>query len=261
MQLRTWVFEHEAKDPILRLDNDKSRLQLGIYLVANPPRVSLGNDKKSPTYTTVTTPEGQSVTTSDANRPDDLDWKPIMQWDLHPVDLAQARDDKFGLFTAVFQQYHDPSKKSDPAVDERQSDSLEIRSLDADLSLLNSGPLPISISSESINGTVTLSDKALMNLTVHGGIPAVHPPAARPGTNPGALDIGLNALKVDSIDITMVDAAPSTGAHQLTTGTVKIESVTGARLSFDKEGWPSEFRATITKAHAENIRWSKAAKK
>jgi hypothetical protein len=261
LQLRTWVIEHEAKDPILRLDNDKSRLQLGIYLVANPPRVSLGNDKKSPTYTTVTTPEGQTIITSDANRPDDFDWISIMQWDLHPVDLAQARDDKFGLFAAVFQQYHDPSKGSNPAEDERRSESLEIRSLDADLSLLNSGPLPISVSSTSINGTVTLSDKALMYLTVHGGIPAMHPPAARPGTNPGALDIGLNALKVDNIDITMVDAAPSTGAHQLKTGTIKIETVTGARLSFDKEGWPSEFRATITKAHAENIRWSKAAEK
>jgi hypothetical protein len=89
----------------------------------------------------------------------------------------------------------------------------------------------------------------------------VHPPAARPGTNPGALDIGLDALKVDSLDITMVDAAPSTGAHQLKTGAITIKTVTGARLSFDKEGWPSEFRATITKAHAENIRWSKAAKK
>ncbi len=262
LQLRTWIFAHEAKDPILRLDNDKSRLQLGIYLLSNPPGVSRGNDKKSPTYTTVVGPDGQATVVSDENRPDDFDWKPIMQWELHPLDLAQAKDDKFGLFTAIFQRYHDPTKTSDPAEDERQSNSMEIRSLDGDLSLLNSGPLPITISSQSINGTVTLSDKALMHLTVHGGIPAVHPPAARPGTNPGALDIGVDALKVDGVDITMVSpGAPSAGAHELKTGNINIDKVTGARLTFDKEGWPSEFRATITKAHAENIRWSKLSKK
>ena len=181
--LRPWVVSHEAKRPILRLDGPQ--LQLGIYYI-DPKDIEKGNDPDL------------------KNRPSSWRWKPILTWDLHGVDLDRARADRFSLWTAIFDMHHapldpDPDKaKADEAAMQALMDSLEIRKLVADLSVLNRGPLPIEISSDAAKGTVTLSDKALMNLHVEGGIPAVRPPWQRPGLsdNPRQLDVSLEALTV-----------------------------------------------------------------
>jgi len=140
-------------------------------------------------------------------------------------------------------------------------DSLEIRSLDADLSVENAAPVPIPIKSQTVNGSITLSEHALMHLTIKGGIPPVVKPEGRPGTNPGALDVGLEAVKLDSVDLKMVDPAPSTGSHQLKTGSIKVGTVHDVRVVLDSLfGRPQRITGTIN-AHAENIHWSKLAKK
>lgn len=252
--LRPWVVNAVAKDPILRLDG--SRLQLGVYLL-NPPDVDKGND-----------PAGK-------NRPDDLDWIDILTWDLHGPDLTRAGLDKFALWAAIFNLRKSPElsqadkdketksqrEKREKKAAESQAvlDSLELRSLVADLSIKNSGPLPLRISSDDAYGTVTLSDQALLNLHVAGGIPAVKKPAARSGSNPGGFAFGLDALKVDKVDLTLLDRATPggtiTGIQQLYTGQIKITELVDGHISFDDLFTPQRFTATIKHASAENVRW------
>jgi hypothetical protein len=252
-----------ADDPILRLDGPQ--LELGVYAI-DPATIGEGND-----------PENK-------NRPRSKDWFDILTWDLHGVDLDRARADRFSLWTAIFDLHSSPKpstaellketpdERKEREAKEKESqdviDSLEIRSLTADLSIKNQGALPLTISSDAAKGTVTLSDNALMNLHVSGGIPAVHPPAARPGTNPGALDVALDALKVDNVDLTLYDyadpnpkdpAAPPklTGMQALKTGTITIKDLTDASITFNDLFHPLRFTGTIKTAHAENIRWFK----
>jgi hypothetical protein len=261
--IRPWLVNVVAEDPILRLDG--SQLQLGVYLV-DPPKVNEGNDELN------------------KNRPRSRDWVDILTWDLHRVDLERARADRFSLWAAIFDLHKSPKptkeeqeKETDEQRKQREKkeketqaviDSLEIRALTADLSIKNRGPLPLTISSDSIDGTVTLSDNALMNLHVSGGIPAVTPPPKRPGTNPGALEIGFDALKVDKVDLTVYDlespdpntpgALPKvTGIRGLKTGTITINNLTDASISFNDLFHPQRFSGTITSARAENIRWFK----
>jgi hypothetical protein len=250
--LRPWVVNAVAKDPILRLDGPQ--LQLGIYYL-DPAGVDKGND-----------PDNK-------NRPDTLLWKKILAWDLHGPDLDKAGVDKFALWAAIFDLHHD-SPDPDPkkaAQDDKDTqailDSLEIRKLTADLSIKNRGPLPITIRTDSVRGTVTLSDNALMNLHVSGGIPAVSPPGARPGSNPGALDVSLDALKLDKVDLTIYDIDPAaakpgdppkiTGIHQLHTGQIKINNLVDATITFNDLFHALRFSGTIKSAHAENISWYK----
>ena len=260
--LRPWVVNVVAEDPILRLDGPQ--LQLGVYLV-DPPKINEGNDEQN------------------KNRPNSVDWFDILTWDLHGIDLDRARADRFSLWTAIFDLHKSPTlteEEKKKGTEEQRAkrekkeetqaviDSLEIRKLTADLSIKNRGPLPLTISSDSIKGTVTLSDNALMNLHVSGGIPAVSPPPQRPGTNPGALGIGLDALKVDKVDLTVYDlespdpktpgALPKlTGLHGLETGTITISNLSDASISFNDLFHPLRFSGTIKTAHAENIRWFK----
>lgn len=252
--LRPWVVSHEAKRPILRLDGPQ--LQLGIYYI-DPKDIEKGNDPDL------------------KNRPSSWRWKPILTWDLHGVDLDRARADRFSLWTAIFDMHHapldpDPDKaKADEAAMQALMDSLEIRKLVADLSVLNRGPLPIEISSDAAKGTVTLSDKALMNLHVEGGIPAVRPPWQRPGLsdNPRQLDVSLEALTVNSVNLTLYDRAPDpadpgglgkiTGLSGLKTGSIRINELSNASLTFDTLFAPHTFKGTIRNGHAENVRWFK----
>ena len=261
-----------ARDPMLRLDNEKRTLELGIY-VSDPPQAKSGNDKKLPTRTTVyTEPTGPgempvAVTVTDEKRPHD-GWQDILTWDVtSDLDLEEARKDRFHLWTAIFHMHKDaaPTDKDKAwkkAIKTQAIlDSLEIRSLDADLSVENAAPVPIPIKSQTVNGSITLSEHALMHLTIKGGIPPVVKPEGRPGTNPGALDVGLEAVKLDSVDLKMVDPAPSTGSHQLKTGSIKVGTVHDVRVVLDSLfGRPQRITGTIN-AHAENIHWSKLAKK
>jgi hypothetical protein len=231
-----------AEDPILRLDGPQ--LQLGVYII-NPAYVELGND-----------PKGE-------NRPDTLLWKDILTWDLHGPDLTRAGVDKFSLWAAIFDLHKGPEETDEEKKKESQAvlDSLELRSLVADLSIKNSGPLPLKIRSADVNGSVTLSENALMNLHVAGGIPAVKKPAARKGSNPGGFEFGLDALKVDKVDLTLLDretpGGKITGISQVHTGQIKINELTDGHISFDDLFHPQRFTATIKHASAENVRWYK----
>ncbi|MBK8460529.1 MAG: hypothetical protein IPL43_10415 [Micropruina sp.] len=257
--LRPWVVNVAADDPMLRLENNQ--LQLGVY-GANPDNASKGND-----------PEGK-------NRPNTAVWFDILTWDLRSVDLARARADKFALWAAIFDLHSDPpltpaqlAAESEDAREERLTkeaesraaiDSLEIRKLVADLSIKNTVPLPLTISSEAAKGTITLSKDALMNLHVAGGIPAVVPPPERPGTNPGKLDLSLDGFALDAINLTLYDYAPPekagdpkklTGLSSLKTGKIQITDLVNGTLTFNDLFQPRRLSGTITKAHAENISW------
>ncbi|MBV9823160.1 MAG: hypothetical protein JO144_13055 [Actinobacteria bacterium] len=256
--LRPWVVNAVAEDPILRLVG--SQLQLGVY-VKDPPDVDKGNK----------TPRGQ-----EPNRPDSLLWLDILTWDLRPPDLAAARHDRFSLWTAIFDLHKSPplteedkAKETAEQKEERKKkerdlqatlDSLELRSLEADLQIQNSGPLPLRIRSDAAAGTVTLSDKALMNLHVGGSAPAVTPPEQRAGarSTPGAMSFGLDAVKVDSVDLSLFDRDAKgglTGVSELRTGHIKITELSEGHLSFDDLFHPQRFTASIKQASADNIRW------
>jgi hypothetical protein len=105
-----------------------------------------------------------------------------------------------------------------------------------------------------------------MNLHVEGGIPAVRPPWQRPGLNdnPRQLDVSLEALKVDAVDLTLYERAPDptgpgpiTGMSGLKTGSIRINELSNASLTFDTLFAPHTFKGTVKKGHAENIRWFK----
>ena len=126
----------------------------------------------------------------------------------------------------------------------------------------------MTITSDTVKGSVTLSDQALLNLHVEGGIPAVKKPPERSGSNPGGLNISLDALKVDKVDLTVFDrqdpkdvpagqAPKITGIHQLHTGQIKITNLTDASISFDDLFTPQRFVGTIRNASADNVRWYK----
>ena len=238
-----------GRDPMLRLDNSKRTLELGIYLV-DPARAGSGNDKKPPTRRTVVT-RGGPITVTDEKRPDDVDWISILSWDLtNDFDLEEARKDRFHLWTAIFRM----SKGKGPTEESRAlMNSLEIRSLDADLSMQNTQPIPIPITSDSVNGSITLGDHALMNLTIKGGIPPVVSPEGRPGTNPGGLNIGLDAIKLAGVDLKISD-------HQLKTGSITIGKMKDARIVFGDLFRPLRISGRIN-AQAENIHWSKLGTK
>jgi hypothetical protein len=261
--LRPWVVNTAADDPMLRLEGNQ--LQLGVY-GANPDNASKGND-----------PEGK-------NRPDTPVWFDILTWDLGWADLSKARADKFSLWAAIFDLHKTPpltpaqlADESDAAREKRLTkeaelrdvlDSLELRKLTADLSIRNTAPLPLTISSEAAKGSITLSKDALMNLHVDGGIPAVVPPTQRPGTetNPGKLDLSLDGFKLDAINLTLYDYEPPakagdpkklTGLSSLRTGKIQITDLINGALTFNDLFQPRRLSGTITKAHAENISWFK----
>src|SRR5206468_1608887 len=124
-----------ARDPLLRLNADKSQLQLGVYVVDPDSGVEKGND-----------PQGM-------HRPDTVLWEDILTWDLGSVDFAKARANKFSLWSAIFSMHKDKpmtaeelakesekdhaKRKAKQADQQRTSDSLEVRSLVADLALTN----------------------------------------------------------------------------------------------------------------------------
>lgn len=252
--LRPWVVNTVAEDPILRLDH--GQLQLGVYIL-NPPDVDKGNDPDL------------------KNRPNTRSWKEILAWDLRRPDITRAEMDKFALWAAIFHLHSSPplteaekAKETKSQREEREEkeaeskavlDSLEVRSLVADLSIKNSGPLPLKIHADDAFGMVTLSDQALLNLHIAGGIPAVRPPAARAGSNPGGLTFGLDALKVDKVDLTLLDrdkpGGKTTGISQLYTGQIKINELVDGNISFDDLFTPQRFTATIKHASADNVRW------
>jgi len=263
LYLRPWVVNTVADDPILRLDGQQ--LQLGVYVI-NPENVSQGND-----------PEGK-------NRPNTKLWEDILTWDLHGPDISRAGADQFALWAAIFDLHKTPALTEEEKAKETQAqkekreakekesqavlDSLELRKLVADLSIKNSGPLPVTITSDTVKGSVTLSDKALLNLHVEGGIPAVKKPPERSGSNPGGLNISLDALKVDKVGLTVFDmqdpkdvpsgqAPKITEIHQLHTGQIKITNLTDASISFDDLFTPQRFVGTIKNASADNVRWYK----
>ena len=252
--LRPWVVNTVADNPILRLDG--SQLQLGVY-VLDPPDIDKGNDSTG------------------KNRPNTPTWLDILTWDLHGPELTAAGLNKFSLWTAIFDLHKDreltqaekdaqtPAQKAAREAKAKKTqailDSLELRSLVADLSIKNAGQLPLKIRSDDVSGSVTLSDQALLNLHVAGGLPAVSQPAERPGTNPGGLALGLDAVKVDKVDLTLFDrkvaGGPITGQSQLHTGQIKVSELVDGNISFDDLFSPQRFVATVKHASADNIRW------
>jgi Domain of unknown function (DUF4157) len=250
--LRPWVVNAVAKDPMLRLDHEQ--LQLGVYKL-DPDFAAKGND-----------PQG-------INRPDNWAWTKILAWDLRAPDISKAGADKFALWAAIFDLHKEPElteaqkaaetqsekeeREKDDAAIRATLDSLEIRKLVADLDIMNTGPLPIPIKSDTVNGVVTLSDQALLKLHVSGGIPAVKPPDARPGSNPGGLEMSLGALKLDSIDLSIFDKPVPTEIHGLHTGAIQVKDLTDATITFDDLWHPQRFVGTIRSAHADSVRWYK----
>jgi hypothetical protein len=259
--LRPWVLNAVAKDPLLAIRSN--RLELGVYYVNPPTGVDKGNDP------------------DEKNRPNTLLWKPILQWDLRDADLARAWNNKFSLWSAIFDLRSDPPKtkediqkmseedrkeyEEDKKASEELMNSLEIRKLDAAFSMHNTLPITIPISSDAAKGSIVLSKEALLNLTVKGGIPAAVTPPERPGTNPGRLDLGLDGFSLDAVDLTLYDYAPPdkkgdpkklTGMSGLRTGLIKIETLENGAVTFLDLKHPARLTGTIKKAHADNIWWS-----
>jgi hypothetical protein len=239
--LRPWVLNTAADDPILRLDGPQ--LQLGVYGI-DPPNVSKGND-----------PQGM-------NRPNTVTWKKILAWDLRPLDLTSAKANRFALWSAIFDMHSDSvSTDPDKAEEEKKEskaklDSLEVRKLVANLSILNAAPLPIRLNTGTVRGSVTLSNKTALGLHIEGGIPAVSPPVERPGTNPGELSIGLDSFDVDGVDLTIFDdPVKPTSLQQFLTGSIHVEKLHDATLTFSDMYQPLVFKGTIDRAKANNIRW------
>jgi hypothetical protein len=263
VQVREWIIEGAAQDPLLRLAGN--RLQLGVYWF--------------------NTPEDTRGKTPD-KRPDDMDWKALLEWDLHPVDVKRALAGEFALWSAIFRMHEDPyvspsqeaaklrrdlelygieltDEQIDKIVAEKRTqrrlesrammDSLEVRSLVGNLDVRSSAPIPLKITSTSANGLVMLSKDAVMGLTFAGGIPAVSTPRVRPTTpaNPGALDIALESLAIDSVLLNLVDVG------KVQTGSIQISGLKDARLFFDRTRrfTPSLLLGTITKGVAEGITW------
>ncbi|WP_125776043.1 hypothetical protein [Antribacter gilvus] len=260
-QVREWVVEGAAQDPLLRLAGD--RLQLGVYWF--------------------NTPEDVRGKTPD-KRPDDADWKPLLQWDLHPVDVKRALGGEFALWSAIFRMHEDPYvSPAKEAVEVRREfaefdltdeqinhivatrrtqrrlesrammDSLEIRSLVGNLNVRSSAAIPLTITSASANGLIMLSKDAVMGLTVSGGLPALHTPRVRPAApaNPGALDLALDALAIDSVQLDLK------GVGKVETGSIQVLGLRDARLYFDHAHrfTPSLLKGTITKGTATGITW------
>jgi len=239
-----------------------NQLELGVYI-----------------YTTKSAKKGNDP--DEKNRPKNKLWRTVLAWDLRAADVALALKNKFSLWSAVFDLHSDPAKSKTEIADmseddrkeyeekkaegERTLNSLELRRLDADLSIRNDRPIPLTISSEGVSGSLMLSKNALMNLRVNGGVPAVSPPPQRGGTNPGALKFGLDSFGLDSINLTLYDIAPKakptdpsvlTGMSGLKTGQIKVDGLKDGSLTFDNLFTPRRLTGTITKAHAENISWT-----
>ncbi|TDN90917.1 hypothetical protein [Microbacterium sp. BK668] len=258
--VRPWFVDFVTEEPILNLHGNQ--LQLGVY-VKNPKNMDKGND-----------PEGK-------NRPRGIDWIDFITWDMRPLDVGRAWADKFSLWSAIFDMHEGGTTKAEfakmsekdkteflekAAASKITADSLEIRKLDARLSIRNQNAIPIPISSDAAKGSVTLAPDALLNLTVKGGIPAVVTPSARGGTNPGGLALGLDAFKLSAVDLTLYDRGPSpskgvpgpvTGLSTLRTGVITISDLVNASVTFRDLQHPDRLTGTITKAHAENISWTK----
>ena len=260
IHLRTWLVDAVADDPMLAVHGNQ--LELGVYI-----------------YTTKSAKKGNDP--DEKNRPKNKLWRTVLAWDLRAADVALALKNKFSLWSAVFDLHSDPAKRKTEIADmseddrkeyeekkaegERTLNSLELRRLDADLSIRNDRPIPLTISSEGVSGSLMLSKNALMNLRVNGGVPAVSPPPQRGGTNPGGLKFGLDSFGLDSINLTLYDIAPKakpsdpsvlTGMSGLKTGHIKVDGLKDGSLTFDNLFTPRRLTGTITKAHAENISWT-----
>jgi len=110
------------------------------------------------------------------------------------------------------------------------TDQLEYLDIDARLSMVNQGPLPIVLSS----GTITLAPFALDTLRITGSLP---------GTAP--LQLGVGALKVQSLDL----ALPY-GLGQLKSGRLLLSGLTDGRMSFSGQD-PQQFSGRVAR-----LRWS-----
>lgn len=258
--LRPWVVNVVADDPLLAIHGN--RVELGVYYVNPPTGVGRGNDP------------------DEKNRPNSRAWKPILAWDLRRPDLSRAYANKFSLWSAVFDLHSDPPKTEEDLKKMSEEDrkkyesgkkaaqemmaSLELRRLDADVSMRNTVPIRVPISSDGAKGSIVLSKDALMNLRLRGGIPAGVQPAEREGTNLGRLDLGLDGFSLDSVDLTLYAYAPPekkgdpnlTGTSALRTGKITIGALKDGALTFIDLDRPARLTGTITKAHAENISWS-----
>jgi hypothetical protein len=254
--LRPWVVNSVAEDPMLAIHGNQ--LRLGVYIV-NPEFAKLGLRKDFPT------------------RPETKLWNTILAWDLRPLDLDRAWENKFALWSAIFDLHSDPPTTkekvdamseddrkeflADRAASQATLDSLEIRTLKGALSVKNQKPIPLKISSESAKGTVMLSRDALFGLTFDGGIPAVDPAPGRGGSNPSKLAYGLKGFSLDSIDLTLfehgspADPKKLTGLSGLKTGKISVSGLKEGSLSFANLFYPLRLTGTISKAHAENISW------
>jgi len=254
--LRPWVVNAVAEDPMLAIHGNQ--LRLGVYIV-NPDFAKLGLRKDVET------------------RPETKLWNTILAWDLRPVDLDRAWNNKFALWSAIFDLHSDPSttkemvdamseddrKKflADRAATQATLDSLEIRTLKGAFDIKNQKPIPLKISSEAAKGTVMLSKDALFGLTFEGGIPAVDPAPGRGGSNPGKLAYGLKGFSLDSIDLTLydhdspTDPTKITGLSGLKTGKISVTGLKEGSLTFANLFYPLRLTGTISNAHAENISW------
>jgi hypothetical protein len=227
-QVRPWLVEHFAKEPKIRMKG--SRLQLGVYIIDPDP-----------------------------TDPYDEGWfEEILAWELTAPDYKKVlKGWQVPVWAAIFEMADDPPDKDPKKAAEKKKksqavkDSLEIRKLLADLDVKNQAPLHIKITSTTVNGSVVLSKEAIMRLHVEGGISSVAPPPPeRKGSSPDKLDFSLQGAKLDSADLQI-------GDNIVHTGSITIENMRDGSLTFDDLMTPRRVTATITKAHANNIRWYK----
>lgn len=239
--LRPWVVEHVAKDPILRLRGDE--LELGVYKVD---------------------PVGYRKTHRDEA---DWTWEPFVTWKLEAPDLTKAQANQLALYAAIFEQKPD-EKKPPPKDDEEKKkredeaakatdakNSIELRNIDANLSVNNTDPIEIKIKGSLAAGTIVLGPNAIKRLHVTGGLPPiVAQPMREAGAQPKELDVELDAVNVDKVALEI-------GSHQLDTGKITIDGLANASVGFADLKTPTKLSGTITEAHAYNIHWYRRSKK
>jgi len=192
--------------------------------------------------------------------------KEIARWHLVSAEFARA----LGLHDVPLSRLRQPAAKpddpnesaADKAKKERESDTLlksvELQDIDANLSVRSKKPIPLTVTTPSVRGTVTMAPDAIVGLAAGGLVPAGERPRSRPGLlRPGGLHaISLDGVNFDSVDLTVGSATKAT------TGDIHIERLTDSFLSIDAlyPPRPQTLNARIARAVAHDIHWDLAPK-
>jgi hypothetical protein len=189
----------------------------------------------------------------------------IARWHLATDELKEARDlHQLRLARAIHPVAESDEGKSEAekAVEQQATAdlvaSIELRDIDADLSVRSTQDIPLNIDSPTVRGLIVLAPAAIIGLRATGGIEAWKQPKSRaklPGVG------GLRAVSIDSVGIKST-AFVIKDSTKVETGKITVSNVHDASVEI-KGVYPPGLKtidATIGKAIAEDIKWDLAYK-